>query len=87
MKRPIVLGTIVGLGVTAMAVFGQAPQPNAPAPNAPRFPPIESIEKVADNLYFIFGAGGNTGVYIAEKACRPRRHQEPATTGRASSIR
>ena len=25
------------------------------------------IEKVADNLYFIFGRGGNTGVYVAEK--------------------
>ena len=23
--------------------------------------------KVADNLYFIFGRGGNTGVYVAEK--------------------
>ena len=30
-------------------------------------PALGKIEKVADNLYFIFGAGGNTGVYIAEK--------------------
>ena len=64
MKRPIVLGTIVGLGVTAMAVFGQAPQPNAPAPNAPRFPPIESIENIATNLYRITGEGGNSAVFV-----------------------
>ncbi len=64
MKRPIVLGTIVGLGVTAMAVFGQAPQPNAPAANAPRFPPIESIETIATNLYRITGEGGNSAVFV-----------------------
>jgi glyoxylase-like metal-dependent hydrolase (beta-lactamase superfamily II) len=59
-----VLGTIVGLGVTAMAVFGQAPQPNAAAPNAPRFPPIESIETIATNLYRITGEGGNSAVFV-----------------------
>jgi cyclase len=64
MKRPIVLGTIVGLGVTAMTVFGQAPQPNAPAANAPRFPPIESIETIATNLYRITGEGGNSAVFV-----------------------
>jgi cyclase len=63
MKRPLALGTIVALGLLAMTVFGQAPPPAAPA-NAPRFPPIESIENVATNLYRITGQGGNSAVFV-----------------------
>ena len=65
MKRPVVLGMVVGSGLVAMAVFGQAPQPGAPAPaNAPSFPPIESIDNVATNLYRIPGQGGNSAVFV-----------------------
>jgi glyoxylase-like metal-dependent hydrolase (beta-lactamase superfamily II) len=56
----------VGFGVVAIAV-GQAPQQNAPAAgNAPRFPPIESIETVAPNLYRITGQGGNSAVFVRD---------------------
>src|SRR4029077_11001284 len=66
MKRALVLGAVVGFGVVAIAV-GQAPQQNAPAPgNAPRFPPIESIENVAPNLYRITGEGGNSAVFVRD---------------------
>src|SRR5262245_50597466 len=73
MKRTYVLGIIVIAGaVTAAGANLAALQaPAAPAPGrqgggaAPGG--IKSIEKVADNLYFIFGNGGNTAVYIAEK--------------------
>jgi cyclase len=65
MKRALVLGAVVGFGVVAIAV-GQAPQPNAPAANAPRFPPIESIENVAPNLYRITGQGGNSAVFVRD---------------------
>lgn len=65
MKRALVLGAVVGFGVVAIAV-GQAPQQNAPAGNAPRFPPIESIEKVAPNLYRITGQGGNSAVFVRD---------------------
>ena len=65
MKRALVLGSVVGLGIVAIAV-GQAPQPNAPAGNAPRFPPIESIETVATNLYRITGQGGNSAVFVRD---------------------
>lgn len=65
MKRALVLGAVVGFGVVAIAV-GQAPQQNAPAGNAPRFPPIESIEKVAPNLYRITGEGGNSAVFVRD---------------------
>ena len=66
MKRALVLGAVVGFGVVAIAV-GQAPQQNAPAAgNAPRFPPIESIETVAPNLYRITGQGGNSAVFVRD---------------------
>jgi cyclase len=66
MKRALVLGAVVGLGVVAIAV-GQAPPQNAPAAgNAPRFPPIESIETVAPNLYRITGEGGNSAVFVRD---------------------
>ena len=65
MKRALVLGAVVGFGVVAIAV-GQAPQQNAPAGNAPRFPPIESIETVAPNLYRITGQGGNSAVFVRD---------------------
>lgn len=53
MKRPLVLGAIVGTGLLAMTVFGQSP----PAP-------IDSIEKIADNVYRIPGQGGNSAVFV-----------------------
>ena len=60
MKRAYVLGVIViaGAVVSAAANLSAAQQPAGG---------VKSIEKVANNLYFIFGNGGNTGVYVAEK--------------------
>src|SRR5262252_10030723 len=55
MKRALVLGAVVGLGVVAIALG-----------NAPRFPPIESIETVAPNLYRITGQGGNSAVFVRD---------------------
>jgi glyoxylase-like metal-dependent hydrolase (beta-lactamase superfamily II) len=70
MRRTYVLGIIVVAGVVAAAAanLGAQQQPAAGG-QAGRGggPALGKIEKVADNLYFIFGAGGNTGVYIAEK--------------------
>lgn len=63
MKRPLVLGTIVGTGLLAMTVFGQPPgAPPAGAP--PPQPPIDTIDKIADNLYRIPGRGGNSAVLV-----------------------
>jgi glyoxylase-like metal-dependent hydrolase (beta-lactamase superfamily II) len=72
MRRTYVLGMIVVAGVVAAAAanLGAQQQPPAAGGQAGRGgggPALGKIEKVADNLYFIFGAGGNTGVYIAEK--------------------
>jgi glyoxylase-like metal-dependent hydrolase (beta-lactamase superfamily II) len=55
MKRGLMLGLLVGLGVGVM----QAQQP------APAGPNVAQIEKVKDNLYMITGGGGNTAAYIA----------------------
>ncbi len=72
MRRTYVLGMIVVAGVVAAAAanLGAQQQPAAGG-QAGRGggggPALGKIEKVADNLYFIFGAGGNTGVYIADK--------------------
>jgi cyclase len=64
MNRPAVLAIVVGGGLVAMTVFGQAPQPGAAPANAPRFPPIDSIDSIATNLYRIVGEGGNTAVFV-----------------------
>lgn len=70
MKRAMVLGTLIVVGVLSLAVSGQAPPagPTAKALAATR------IEKVKENLYIITGSGGNqeafsggnTAVFITE---------------------
>ncbi len=55
MKRAAILSAIVVTGLTASVVA-----------QGPGLPPPEPIEKVGDNLYKIFGGGGNTTVYVAE---------------------
>ena len=72
MRRTYVLGIIVitGAVVAAGANLAALQAPAAPAPGRQGgggAGGIKSIEKVADNLYFIFGNGGNTAVYVAEK--------------------
>ena len=71
MRRTYVLGIIVVAGVVAAAAANlgaqQQPAAGGQAGRGGGGPALGKIEKVADNLYFIFGAGGNTGVYIAEK--------------------
>jgi len=63
MQRPVVLATVIGTGLFAIAVFGQQ-TPSAPTGPLPQFPPVESIEKIADNLYRIPGGGGNSAVLV-----------------------
>lgn len=61
MKRILILGSVIGAGLLAMAVVGQqAPQ----RAGGFTFPPLGTIEKVADNLYRIPGAGGNSAVWV-----------------------
>jgi cyclase len=72
MRRTYVLGIIViaGAVMAAGANLGALQAPAAPAPGRQGgggAGGIKTIEKVADNLYFIFGNGGNTAVYVAEK--------------------
>jgi cyclase len=67
MRRIAVLGTIV-LAFVAAATWGtvNAQQP-APAPAAGRGPApgVGMIQKIADNVFMIPGAGGNTVAYLA----------------------
>jgi cyclase len=74
MKRAYVLGVIVIAGAVAAAAANlSAQQQQQPAAGGQGRQGgggaggIKGIEKVANNLYFIFGNGGNTGVYVAEK--------------------
>jgi cyclase len=57
MKRSVVLGAIVSLGVLTAAV-GAVQQPAAPK--------VVTVEKLKDNLYMLggMGGGGNTAVFI-----------------------
>ena len=74
MKRAYVLGVIVITGAVVAAAANLAAQQQQPAAGGQARQGggggaggIKGIEKVANNLYFIFGNGGNTGVYLAEK--------------------
>lgn len=71
MRRGIVLGTLIAVGMLVVAVAGQAPSPG-PTPAALA---ATKIEKVKDNLYVITGSGadnqdafsgGNTAVFITD---------------------
>ena len=93
MKRTYVLGVIVIAGAVAAAAAnlrraaaagGGRTRP--PAAGRGGGPALGKIEKVADNLYFIFGAGGNTASTWRRRASSwstPRTR----TTDRASSTR
>jgi len=70
MKRSVVLGVLVAVGVLSLVVSGQAPA--GPSPKAMA---VTKIEKVRDNLYVITGSdaaemdafsGGNTAVFITD---------------------
>jgi cyclase len=56
MKRSIVLGVLIGVGILSMAVVAQ--QGGAQAPN------VVDVEKLKDNLFVLKGGGGNTAVFI-----------------------
>ncbi len=79
MKRLLVLGWIVGVGMVAMAVGliaqqggqgGQGGEGKTSGKGQGRggggggFGPVQKPEKVKENLYLIRGAGGNTAVFI-----------------------
>jgi glyoxylase-like metal-dependent hydrolase (beta-lactamase superfamily II) len=53
MRRAVVLGVLLALGVMA-AVRGQAPQG----------PKVVEVDKLKDNLYVLKGGGGNTAVFL-----------------------
>ena len=69
MKRGLLLGTLIGVGVVSLVVSGQAQGPSAAAIKAMQ------IETVKDNLYIISGSGadnqatfsgGNVAVFITD---------------------
>jgi cyclase len=57
MKRAGILGAIVVGGIIAAVAGARAQAP-------PAFAPVAKIQKVKDNLYTIFGQGGNSTVFI-----------------------
>jgi cyclase len=72
MKRFLVLGTIVALGLVSMVVEGLQAPPSGPSAAALA---ATKIEKVKDNLYIVTGSGaddttkfsgGNTAIFITD---------------------
>lgn len=74
MKRAMVLGTVIGAGLLTITVAGQQVSPTGAPPGGPPggLPPnisammgkVESIEKIADNLYRIPKGGGASAVFV-----------------------
>src|SRR5215475_7440801 len=62
MRRSIVLGVLVGLGLLSMVVIAR--QETAPQAGAQQAPKVVEVEKVKENLYVLKGGGGNTAVFI-----------------------
>jgi len=62
MKRPALLGTLIATCLLAIVAKGQ--QPAKFPPTGPNFGPVQTAEKIADNLYLIRGAGGDSAVLI-----------------------
>jgi glyoxylase-like metal-dependent hydrolase (beta-lactamase superfamily II) len=56
MKRPIVLGTLVTVGILTLATIAA----QQPAPSVDNI----AVEKVKDNLFVLRGGGGNTAVFV-----------------------
>jgi glyoxylase-like metal-dependent hydrolase (beta-lactamase superfamily II) len=61
------LGTVIALGVVAMAVAGLRAQAGQPMRAAPQPAAVAGIEKVKDNLFVITGGGGNTAAFVTSK--------------------
>ena len=59
MKRAVILSTIAAAGLLTAGLYAQ--------PRGGGLPPIEKIQLVKGNLYKIFGAGGNTTVFVSSK--------------------
>ena len=57
MKRSIVLGVVIGIGVLSLAVVAQQG-------GGAQAPKVVDVEKLKDNLYVLKGGGGNTAVFI-----------------------
>ena len=65
MKRQLILSAIVVAGLGA-AGLGQMVREAPAVAQGPSLPGITEIEQVADNVYKIFGAGGNTVVFVKD---------------------
>lgn len=65
MKRYAILASIMVAGLAAVGVSAQQGPPPGARPAGNPLPGIAaSAEKVSDNVYKIFGAGGNTTVFV-----------------------
>lgn len=64
MRRLAVLGSIFAAGLMAAGLSAQQGPPPGARPAGPSLPGVTEIEKVTDNVYKIFGGGGNTTVFV-----------------------
>jgi len=60
MKRAMVLGALLVLGVISVVAVGLQ------APGGQRGPNVAEVQKVKDNLYMLTGGGGNTAVFVTD---------------------
>lgn len=65
MKRQLFVSAVVAAGLS-LAGFGQVLGETPAAAQGAQLPGVTEIEHIADNVYKIFGAGGNTVVFVME---------------------
>ena len=65
MRRSVILASVIGAGLLAIGVAAQLPITRLPQnAQVPNFGPVQQIDRMADNLYFVPGGGGNTAVFV-----------------------
>ncbi|HEY1309039.1 MAG TPA: MBL fold metallo-hydrolase [Vicinamibacterales bacterium] len=64
MKRPVVLGTLITMGLLSISVTALQQAPGGGGATAQPAPRVVEVNKLKDNLFMMTGGGGNSAVFV-----------------------
>ncbi len=65
MRRALVLAATIGVGLGVIACTTGLPLTELPQNSmVPNFGPVAQVDRMAENLYFVPGGGGNTAIFV-----------------------